>query len=134
LADEAVEGIVETIAFLDDVPHRIARRGFPRAITAAGFVLAQEVQARTPRQPDPVDHTHLQDSMVVDIDVNEAEASADAEVGFGKEGYRAFFVEYGTSHAPAHPFMRPAVEAAVGAVTDAFVGALEEAVNEEFGE
>ncbi|MCU1327474.1 MAG: hypothetical protein JWN34_2844 [Bryobacterales bacterium] len=139
---DSFEGFEDAKKLLSDLPRRLVRRGLRKAVTAAAVVVAEAIHARTP-QSTKATHTdpHLADSLVVDVEVDEAAGSAHAEIGFGKQGYRALWVEYGhqqVSHGgkpgpfvPANPFMRSAGIAAGDAAEEAFVAALTEASREE---
>jgi hypothetical protein len=124
-------------------PRVIAQKALAKGMLAATAVMGQEVLSRTPRSTQAT-HTdpHLADSMVVDIQIDEAAGSAHAEIGFGKQGYRALWVDHGHQHVshggkpgpfvPANPFMRQAAISAADATIAAFEDAFVQAVNEEF--
>ena len=53
-------------------------------------------------------------------------------IGFKKaESWRAHFIEYGTAHAPAYPFMRPALDSQAPAALDEMGRVLGEGITTE---
>lgn len=113
-----------------------------QAAVAGARVIQQEVKLRAPIGPYP--HVRsgklyragtLQKNILVFHD-EEASAGAGVQVYsmfIGKDAFYARMVEYGSSRAPAHPFIRPAFEAKkkaiAQAVNDVIQAKIKEATN-----
>ena len=107
------------------------RQALPSALlhgfTAAGQVIEEYIAGRTPDKTGEM-LADLGYTVTLDADMRGGEVA----VGFGDQGYKANWVEYGhrmIGHAPAkkdegvveaHPFMRPAAEAAAEPALDAW--------------
>lgn len=143
-----ITGIDETIAMLRDAPRDIAAAGFAKAGRAAGNVIQAELERRT-----PVDTGELKKALRVDVELDAQLRGVHVSAGFGKQGYKANWVEYGhkisrarlgkrfgniehylsgKGFVPAHPFMRPAFEASAQASVDAFAESLKQTVESEY--
>ena len=122
-----ISGIDEVQALLKAAPARIVRNSFARALAAAAVPV---VQALTPRIP--VRTGDLAEHLMTDIAIDADGRGGSAQIGFGKEGWKARLVETGhrmvdphnpkTEYAPvvAHPFMGPAASASADAAVEAF--------------
>jgi len=145
-----VEGIEETCDALTRLPGLMVAHCFQKALRSAAEVIVAEIQARTPIGDDiwNFDEPKLRDSLVTEITLDSEFRGGIAEIGFGKVGYRALWVEYGhemVGHRPdkkklgfvdAHPFIRPAFDACENRAIDAFVDTFVqemEAVKTELG-
>lgn len=88
------------------------------AARSGGALLKQEIKSRAPvrasggfkksgkgqlRRPGFLKRS-------IGMDVKSKPSEARAKIGPKKLAFYALFVEYGTKHAPAHPFMRPAFD------------------------
>ena len=126
-----VEGLVEVQQMLRDTPRRIVEQYFPAALAAGAAVIEAELHARTPFQEGKTEgRPHLRDSLVTEVAVNGQALHGTADVGYGAEGFRAVFVEYG--HGPntsAHPFMRPGTDAAAAGAIEAFADSIADSIN-----
>lgn len=117
---------------LDRAPALIVKGAFARALTAAAVPIVDALVSRT-----PVLTGDLALHVVTDIAVDEQGRGGVAQVGFGKKGYIARFVEYGhreigrKSHkelgaVQPHPFMRPAAAESGDASVAAFAASMQE--------
>jgi hypothetical protein len=84
-----------------DLPDEIVRDTFADALRAGAGVVESELRARTPLGADDKEQEHLRDAIETKVSVDTLDGSA--ETGFGDLGYRAVFVEYGTSNSCACP-------------------------------
>jgi len=146
-----VEGIAETVAMLDDLPKTLVLAGFTGALNAAADVLSAELDLQTPIRLGfsdgdlTVEGGALKAALMREVTLDSNYRGGLVEIGFGKLGYIANFVEYGhvmLSHSgkqlsgprtpggfvPAHPFMRPAFEAGKERAIDAFVASIQQTV------
>ena len=152
-----VTGLAEVQAMLRDAPRHIVAAGFARAGRAAADVFVAELEVRTPVRTEALwnDETFsefkdqtggdLKAALMSEVLLDSQFRGVHVAVGFGKQGHVANWVEYGhkmVTHKPAkkevgfvsaHPFMRPAFEAAGDRAIDAFVESLSEAVREQYG-
>jgi len=133
---------------LREAPKTIVARGYVRALSAAGNVVADAVEARTPIKAEDtgglLDKGVLRESLMVAVTLDSQLRGGSAEVGFGKNGSVALWVEYGhrlVGHrplkkllkgVPAYPFMRPAADASADAAIAAFARSIEQTVKSEF--
>jgi HK97 gp10 family phage protein len=153
----SIEGLEETVAMLEQAPRTIAARGYRKALQAGANVIANAVEARTPIKAEEtgglLEQGELRESLVTDIELNSDLRGGVAEIGFGKNGHVALWVEYGhrqvehgakwadrqkgyegklLGEVPAKPFMRPAADASAEAAVDAYAESLKQTVSEEF--
>jgi len=131
-----VTGIEDVCKELEQMPTRLVKNAFARALAAASVPVAQSVLARTPVQTGA-----LKQHLLTDIAVSAEGKGGTAKVGFGKFGHIARFVEYGhreIGHKPdkkelgtvsPKPFMRPAVETSAEASIEAFAESIRDSVN-----
>jgi len=140
LADEfsiSISGIEETLAMLTAAPKNVAKAAFGKALTAAAVPVVQALDAHT-----PVEHGDLKAHVMTDVALDPEGRGGVAQVGYGKEGWKARLVEYGhrqIGHKPknkdegvvrSHPFMRPAAAESGEAAIEAFGGSLAESFQE----
>jgi len=143
-----VEGLDEVVKMLDEAPRTIVARGYLKALQAGANVIADAVEIRTPVKAEDtgglLDTGELRESLMIDTQLDSQFRGGVAEVGFGKNGAIAAWVEYGhvlvghkpgkkpLGEVPMHPFMRPAFDASAEAAVDAFAESLRETVTESF--
>ncbi len=131
----SVLGLDDVSALLGAAPKQIVKAAFARALAAAAALVASELDARTPK------HTgDLRAHLVTDIAIDAEGRGGTAQVGFGKEGWKARLVETGhrmIGHQPdkkdlgvvaPHPFMGPAAIASADEATEAFAETLSESL------
>ena len=134
-----VTGIEETQQLLADAPKNVVMLGYGRASNAAMNVLAEALISRT-----PVKHGDLARALVINVSVDANSKGSFGQVGFGKQGLVAYWLEYGhriVTHKPgkkevgevsAQPFMRPAFDSSADAAIDAFCAALEASLKQAY--
>jgi HK97 gp10 family phage protein len=159
-----IEGIEETMAMFDDLPKALILAGFTGALNAAADVFLDALELTTPVEtglsPAELDSFAKRagveagdlksNLMKTDAVLDSGFRGGYIEVGYGKLGYIANFVEYGhamvthwgtktpyldskgrerlkkvgghqdVGFVPAYPFMRPAFDASKERATDAF--------------
>ena len=145
----SVEGLESACSWLDGVAREIAGPAVLKGLTAGGDVIARELRIRTPEQSEgehSEDKPHLSDSIVVEVVLDSSFRGGYVDIGFGRMGHVAWWVEFGhrmIGHAPKfevlkgpktpegvvvpQPFMRPTTEAAAVPAVEAFVAAVEAA-------
>jgi HK97 gp10 family phage protein len=112
---------------------------FPAALAAGGDVIEQELEARTPEDPDATSakkYGTLRDDLDTKIETDGRRLTGNAKVGFKRKAYVARFLEYGHRNVthkdkqvgatPANPFMRTAAEASADGAVEAFADSLGE--------
>lgn len=142
-----ITGIEDVQRMLREAPKEIVARGFLRALQAGANVIADELELRTPVKAEDtgglLDKGVLRESLMVAITLDSQFRGGHAEVGFGKNGQVAYWVEYGhriVGHKPGkrdsgksvpmHPFMRPAVDRSADAAVAAVAESLSQTVAE----
>ena len=153
-AEFHVTGLTETIATLESLPKNIVALGFLKGLEAAAVVLQEEVDRRTPIRLEisggdlVVAGGSLKSAIMHTITLDSQYRGGFADVGFGKQGWKANLVEYGhimrghkpdkkllrvrtsgTFRVPAYPFMRPAVEFASERCTQVFADTLKDFID-----
>jgi HK97 gp10 family phage protein len=132
-----IEGADEVVKLLQSAPRVVVATGFLKALQAGAKPIVDQLEARTPERDEGErneETPHLKDNITVDIQLDSQFRGGFADIGFGKLGYIANFVEYGhrmlthdekeIGKIEPKPFMRPAAEAAAEAAIDAFADAL----------
>lgn len=133
-----ITGIQEVQHLLDTAPERIVKHAFAKSLAAAAVPVVQELQMRT-----PVEHGDLKAHIMTDIAIDANGKGGSAAVGFGREGHKALWVEFGhrmvghkpgkkqVGQVPAHPFIRPAFDASANKAIEAFSETLLESLQED---
>lgn len=107
MADIQLEGMDDLLAKLQEMGNK-ASRIEGDALKAAAQPLAEEMASLV--QLGDKNETHIKDDIQIS-DVKTKDGIRFIEVGPGKKtNWRAKFLEFGTSHSPAYPFMGPAYE------------------------
>ena len=126
-----IEGLEEACGMLTEAPGQVVPGALLHGLTAAGDVIEEYIAGRT---PDKTGEMLVDLGYTVTLDANFR--GGEVAVGFGDQGYKAAWVEYGhrmIGHKPGkkdegmvqpHPFMRPAAEAATEPALDAFEDAV----------
>jgi hypothetical protein len=143
-----VSGLEEVQRMLATAPKTIVASGYTRALSAAGEVIAAELEIRTPVKAEDtggiLDRGVLRESVTVEVLLDSQFRGGQVKVGFGKNGAVALWVEYGhrlvghkpggkvIGSVPPHPFMRPTAEAAGESAIEAFYQSLRGTVAAEF--
>lgn len=139
-----ISGLEQVQRRLREAPRKLVAGAYAKAINQSIGVLAAEVEARTPEGPEGL----LKESVITEGEVDEQGRGAYAVCSFSKEVSErsekpmdliAYWVEYGhqqvshdgkktdrhvIGHVPAHPFMRPALDAAGDRAIEVFAGTL----------
>jgi hypothetical protein len=108
----SVQGVNEIAGWLDQLPQRFAKGALARALAAAAVPIVAEISARTPEGDESLrdeNVAHLVDSIQTIIEVDSQGRGGRAEIGFGKMGYLALWLEYGwklTGHQPHKKFIK----------------------------
>ena len=138
MADIEITGIEEVCANLEQMPARIQKVALGKALVAG---VKPIMDAVAPRIPIGVTG-ELGEALMFTVDVSADGRGGVAQVGFGKQGFKARMVEFGhrmVGHkpnktdkgktVPAHPFMRPAAETAAPASVQAFADSIKESLD-----
>jgi hypothetical protein len=133
-----ISGIEETCAMLTMAPAHIAKAAYARALTAACQPVVVALRVNTPIVTGDL-LKHLMTDVALDADGR----GGVAQVGYGKLGYIARFVEYGhrqIAHGHSHkaidapvaanPFMRLSAAQSLDAALEAAVNSLKESFAE----
>lgn len=136
---EFVIGLDDAKRDLLDIPRQIVADLFPAALASGGAVLEDELAARTPESAGATstkEYGPLRDDLDIGIEVDARKLTGSAKVGFSRKAYVAKMVEFGhrevthagkqVGSAAAHPFMRPAADAAADRAVEAFEESLGE--------
>lgn len=101
---------------------------------AANFV-RDDAKQRASRFDDPQTPSNIPDSIVVKADTKHTRRTGDLKMSVGVKGgaktggtYHWRFLEFGTEHMAAQPFMRPALEQNIGAASNEFANQFEKAI------
>ena len=135
-----ITGLEEVQKRLKAAPQALAAKAFLQSLDRAAGVIAAEVEARTPEGETGL----LRESVITSVELDSEGRGGSAAVRFSSEQGEngkpqdliAFWVEYGhvlKSHAkktigqvPAHPFLRPAADAAGDRAIEVFAEVLGE--------
>jgi HK97 gp10 family phage protein len=142
-----VEGLQEAIDMLQQMPKTVVAIGFTRALSAAGNVIADVLQANTPIKSEDVGGLlgkgELRELITVAVQLDTQLRGGSVEVGFGvKGGPISDWLEFGhamVSHAgnplgevKPHPCMRKSADQSMDAAVDAFVESIKETVASQY--
>jgi HK97 gp10 family phage protein len=116
-----VEGVSEVLKSLNRLGREISEAVVPATLQAAQ-VLQTAIQQRA-----PVRTGRLRDSILVEIT---EQTPNRVEVEVGPTVPYADDVEFGTSRSPAQPYLRPAIDENLQAVTDALAKSLQQILDE----
>jgi hypothetical protein len=134
-----VRGIPEVQRSLAAFPRQLVMSTFAKALGRAAAVFEAELSARVPEGMDTTSSENygtLLDNLCDEITIDAQGRGGKLQVGFGRKGMVALWVEYGhrmVSHSKKelgtvqpHPFMRPAFEAAADRAVDVFIDSVRE--------
>jgi HK97 gp10 family phage protein len=134
----------------ENAPKILQLAAYQKALQAGANVFMDELEAKTPIQLRLsggdlfVEGGNLKAAIMSVVTLDTGARGGMAQVGFGKLGRVANWVEYGhrmvghkpgkkaQGNVPAHPFMRPAFDASVDRAVEAFAKSIENAVRNEF--
>jgi HK97 gp10 family phage protein len=137
-----IKGLRELKANLERLGPAIAKGVMTEGLEAGGAVLMEAIGERT-----PVHRGVLKEHIVMATEVAPSGAAGRVKVGFGDEGYKAKWVEFGhrqVSHGPAserkeighvaaHPFIRPGFDASKEAAREKVIEVIRAQVAEKTG-
>jgi HK97 gp10 family phage protein len=135
-----ISGIDQVCENLDRLPVRLVKNAYAKALVAGALPIVQALEARMGFFKEATGD--LETHLVTDVAIDSAGKGGRIQIGFGKLGHVARFVEYGhrdIGHKPLskelgivqpHPFMRPALETAADAAVDAFATSIKESIDE----
>lgn len=130
-----ISGIDEVIDSLERAPRTIVKAAFAKSLAAAAVPVVRALEPNI-----PTDTGDLKDHLMTDIEIAANGEGGRAQIGFGKEGWKARLVETGhreVTHKPAkkeigavapHPFMAPAAVIAADESTQRFTETLSESL------
>jgi len=145
-----VVGIQDVQRMLREAPKNIVARGFIKALDAAGTVILEEVDMRTPIRLATdtgdivVEGGDLKAAIMKEVQLDANYRGGFVNIGFGKEqGHIALWVEYGhrlvtrgrhrqIGTVAPHPFMRPGLDAAYDRAIEAFARSLAATIMQDF--
>jgi hypothetical protein len=101
---------------LERLPERFAKSALARGLAAAAVPIVADIADRTPEADEDLrdeNITHLVDSIRTEIFIHDKGQGGVAQVGFGKRGYLALWLEFGwklTGHKPGKKFIKDVPE------------------------
>jgi HK97 gp10 family phage protein len=119
VADSRLEGVADAIAGLNQVGAAITGRELRKAVELAIAPALHRAASTMPQGTEPhktyrgrlVAPGYALTTLHVETSLNKRTGAAYARLGVGREAFYAVqFVELGTAHAPAQPWLRPAFE------------------------
>lgn len=119
---EGIPELREQFARLKDSTQRAVVR---RALRA-GVVPVKEEAERLAAYDPASDGPHLRDNLLVRTRISSEEMSA--SLGFDRRVFHGQFVELGTQHMPAQPFLRPALDTKQGVAIEAIADVLRDSI------
>lgn len=148
--DIKITGLDNVLKRLENTPSLLVKKVFYQALDRAAGVIAAEVELRTPEGEEGL----LKENVITNVSIDTQGKGGSAAVGFSKAisersgkpaDLIAMWVEYGHAvvpprgsrrrghtpvrgHVPAHPFMRPAADAAAALAIEVFARQLSEQI------
>jgi HK97 gp10 family phage protein len=128
----SIRGIKEMETLLQALGVQVARRVGTSALRAGAKPIVEDAKRRV-----PVDSGALRDSITISTGDRHLKAGVGDDqvaifIGFEKPtSARAHLTEFGTRHAPAQPFMRPAMDANHQAALDEMAKVLKRGIERE---
>lgn len=109
VAEFRVTGLDALTAKLRALPQEIADKLGDNALKAGAKPIMAEM-ARTVRRSNR-NEPHIADNIASQVDKEAESGSRVIHIGFRKNvSWRVHFLEFGTAHSAAHPFIRPAMD------------------------
>lgn len=121
---EGVSDLREQFALLKASTQRTVIR---RALAAGGEAVRAEAERLAPFDPTEDNQPHLKDNIIAKVRVTGDEQSV--TIGYDKKTFWGGFVETGTQHQAAHPFLRPALDTRAADALSALGAVIVEQVN-----
>jgi HK97 gp10 family phage protein len=113
-----IEGMGNLKAQFEELSNKAQRAVMRSALKQTGAVVVKAAKAKV-----PVLTGKLKASIKSSVSVKEG-ARSYVDIGWGKKAYWGLFVEKGTCHRGAHPFLRPALDENHAAILQTFTEAL----------
>jgi HK97 gp10 family phage protein len=113
-----IEGLPHMRAQFAELNNKVQRAVMRSALKQTGAVVVKAAKAKV-----PVLTGKLKKSIKSSVSVKEGGLSY-VDIGWGKEAFWGLFVEEGTCHRGAHPFLRPALDENHPAILQTFTEAL----------
>lgn len=136
----ALHGLDGALAKIREVSREVATKGTRSAGTKAMRIVRDAARARARGLDDPETASNIAKAITTRYDRKASQREGGVVVKVGVAGgakpvkgnedtghWR--LVEFGTSEMPAHPFMRPALSENTEKVVDAFIAAIEPAID-----
>ncbi len=147
MATMKVEGAAQIEAFLRQLPEKVAKKVTTAALRTGGTVVAKAARAKLRANPS-VDTAMLVTHIGVSTKKRPTKGSAEVSVGIRKgkallvrKGKKkaqlvnparyAHFIEFGTEHSKAEPFMRPALDTSGSAAVAKVIESAAKGINRE---
>lgn len=132
-----IEGLDGLDAALKEFPDKLAKKALRRAMSQGGAILRDEMKVRAPRQAEPRSLTSggakygpLWRNIRMSLRFLPRDPSVLVKVGpRAKVAFYALFGEFGTSHQPARPWLRPIWERLKQRTLDKIVSELRSSVD-----
>lgn len=135
MSEFQIHGLDAVLRKMRALPDKLKQKGVRSAGTKAMRIVRDAARVRARQFDDPKSPSNIAKAIVTRVDAKGGRRVGGVVVKVGVAGgarpkkgnvdtghWR--MLEFGTSHMPAQPFMRPALETNVGRVTDAFVANL----------
>jgi len=120
-----IEGMGNLKAQFQELSNKAQRAVMRKALTQTGAVVVKAARAKC-----PVKTGKLKKSIKSSVSVKEGGLSY-VDVGWGKDAFWGLFVEKGTCHRSAHPFLRPALDENHAAILQTFTEALNQQIQKQ---
>jgi len=123
--DSRLEGVGELTAKLNELGVKLAARELRGTVKDALELAEHRARARIPQGSQPhktyrgrlVSPGYAISTLHIETRINKRTGAAEAMLGVGREAFYAVaFVELGTAHTPAQPWLRPSFEDAEDAM------------------
>lgn len=133
---------------LTEAPRLVVATAYVKAMTSAVLIIEAEIWAQCPEREEnerDEDSLHLREAIMHIIEVDSRFRGVHAQIGFGPEGHKALWVEYGhrmVGHKPdkkllgqvlPHPFIRRAFDSAAPRALAAFASIFESEMRRMYG-
>lgn len=115
-----VSGLDELDKMLGTLAPRAVRNALRSAAKKGAAIWEEAISQRAPKRTGFLSENIKIGSNVDDSENDDATAAVTVEVGPSKQAYYGQFLEFGTKHAKAQPFMRPAFEEKTQEVLETF--------------
>lgn len=127
-----LRGVDDVVDRLSELPEKVAKAGVRRAARKAMSIVRDAAKARARAIDDPNTPMNIADFIEMRESPNSGKAVGGIVMRVGVAGGATYrrgattptywrYVEFGTERSRARPFMRPALEKNVSAVTNTFV-------------